>query len=202
MHASGSAVELEALREEARTCRACPLWRTATQIVFGEGKGPLMLVGEQPGDKEDLAGKPFVGPAGKVLDRALADAGIERKKTYVTNAVKHFKFVRRGKIRLHQKPDASEIAACNPWLVRERAIVKPLLIVALGATAARGVFGKTLAIGKNRGRVMPLDEHSKALITIHPSYLLRMQDEDKDREYTAFVADLKVAAKYTRDVEK
>ena len=196
MHASGSTVELKALQEEARACRACPLWRDATQIVFGEGKGRLMLVGEQPGDKEDLAGRPFVGPAGKVLDRALADAEIERGKTYVTNAVKHFKFVRRGKIRLHQKPDTAEIKACSPWLARERAIVKPHLIVALGATAARAVFGKTMAIGKNHGHVMPLDENSKGLITIHPSYLLRMEDEDKEREYAAFVADLKVAAKY------
>jgi DNA polymerase len=158
-----------------------------------------MLVGEQPGDKEDLSGKPFVGPAGSVLDRALADADIERKKTYVTNAVKHFKFVRRGKIRLHQKPDTSEIVACNPWLQRERAILKPLLIVALGATAARGVFGKTMAIGKNRGHIMTLDEHSKGLITIHPSYLLRMQDEDREREYERFVDDLKIAAKFVRD---
>ena len=187
---------LEELREEATTCRACDLWRGATQTVFGEGAvhAAMMLVGEQPGDKEDLAGKPFVGPAGQVLDRALEEAGIERKKTYVTNAVKHFKFVRRGKIRLHQKPDTAEITACNSWLIRERTLVKPKLIVALGATAARAVFGKTLAIGKNRGRAMALDD-AQALITIHPSYILRLQDDDKEREYAQFVRDLKIAAR-------
>lgn len=199
MHSSVKTVEL--LRNEATACRACPLWRNATQTVFGEGPSHarLMLVGEQPGDKEDVDGKPFVGPAGRVLDRALADAGIERKKTYVTNAVKHFKFVRRGKIRLHQKPDASEIAACNRWLADERAAIKPRLIVALGATAVRGVFGKAMPIGKNRARVLPLDDQSKGLITIHPSYLLRMQDEDKEREYGAFVADLRLAVKFLEE---
>jgi uracil-DNA glycosylase len=137
-----------------------------------------------------------------VLDRALADAGIERKKSHVTNAVKHFKFVRRGKIRLHQKPDASEIAACNRWLAQERAVIKPLLIVALGATALRGVFGKAMPIGRNRGRVMPLDDRSRWLITIHPSCLLRMQEQDKEREYEVFVADLVVAAKFLRSAQK
>ena len=201
MHASVKTVEL--LREEAKSCRACKLWRDATQTVFGEGASHalLMLVGEQPGDKEDLAGKPFVGPAGRVLDRALADAGIERKKAYITNAVKHFKFVRRGKIRLHQKPDASEIAACNAWLLQERAVIKPRLIVALGATAARGVFGKLMPIGKSRGRILALDDHSNGMITIHPSYLLRVQDDDKEREYEAFVGDLRVAAKLLQSAE-
>ncbi len=154
-----------------------------------------MLVGEQPGDKEDLEAKPFVGPAGRILDQALAEANIERKKTYVTNAVKHFKFVRRGKIRLHQKPDPSEIKACNPWLVRERAIVRPKLIVAMGTTAVRGVFGKAMPIGKNRGHLIALDDGAKGLVTIHPSYVLRLQGDDKEREYRNFVADLSLAAK-------
>ena len=137
--------EIETLREEAADCRACPLWKDATQTVFGEGpqNAQMMLVGEQPGDKEDLAGKPFVGPAGQMLDRALEEAGIDRAKVYVTNAVKHFKFVPRGKIRLHQKPNTPEIRACRPWYERERAAIKPALVVAMGATAAQSVFGKT-----------------------------------------------------------
>ena len=189
---------LEDARREAAHCRACHLYKHATQTVFGEGAvhAQLMLVGEQPGDKEDLDGRPFIGPAGKIMDRALEEAGIERKKTYVTNAVKHFKFTPRGKIRLHQKPDTAEIKACNPWLQRERAIVKPKLIIAMGATAAHSVFGKAMPIGKNRGRVMELEDGAAAMITVHPSYLLRVQDEDKAREYAAFVHDLNVAVKY------
>ena len=192
--------EWEAAREEATACRACDLWREATQTVFGEGPvdAPLMLVGEQPGDREDLAGRPFIGPAGQMLDRALAEAGIARDKAYVTGAVKHFKFVRRGKIRLHQKPDVAEIKACNPWLVRERAIVRPALIVALGATAARAVFGKPMTIGKSRGRVLDLDAGAKAMITVHPSWLLRIEEADRAREYALFVADLKLAAPFAR----
>jgi DNA polymerase len=187
-------------RREAAHCRACHLYKYATQTVFGEGAAhaEIMLVGEEPGDKEDIAGRPFVGPAGRIMDRALNDAGIERKKTYVTNAVKHFKFTRRGKIRLHQKPSIGEIAACNPWLQRERAIVQPKLIIALGATAARDVFGKTMTIGKNRGRVLELADGSKAMITVHPSYLLRVEDVDKEREYAAFVKDLKIAAEFVQ----
>jgi len=190
--------DLETVRDAAARCRACHLWKHATQTVFGEGPddAPLMLVGEQPGDKEDIAGKPFVGPAGQLLDRALAEAGIDRKKTYVTNAVKHFKFTPRGKIRLHQKPNTSEIKACNPWLMRERAIVKPRLVVALGATAAQAVFGKAMVIGKNHGRVLDLEDGGKALITVHPSYLLRVFDIDKEREYKKFVADLRLAAPF------
>jgi DNA polymerase len=192
--------EWDAAREGARNCRACDLWKPATQTVFGEGPidAPLMFVGEQPGDREDLAGKPFVGPAGGILDRGLAEAGIARDKAYVTNAVKHFKFARRGKIRLHQKPDIAEIKACNPWLARERAIIRPALMIALGATAARAVFGKTMPIGRNRGRVLDLDAGAKALITVHPSYLLRVEDADKDREFALFVADLKLAAPFAR----
>jgi uracil-DNA glycosylase len=196
--------EWEAARDEARGCRACDLWRPAKQTVFGEGpvNAPLMLVGEQPGDREDLAGKPFVGPAGSMLDRGLADAGIVRDKAYVTNAVKHFKFARRGKIRLHQKPDTAEIKACNPWLVRELAIVRPTLIIALGATAVRAVFGRAMPIRRNRGRVLDLDAGVKALVTVHPSYLLRVEDDDKAREYALFVADLKLAAPFAHKAHR
>jgi uracil-DNA glycosylase family protein len=192
-----TALNLQILREEAAACRACPLWKNATQTVFGEGPphAQIMLVGEQPGDKEDLAGKPFVGPAGQMLDRALQEAGIERKKVYVTNAVKHFKYVPRGKIRLHQKPATPEIRACRQWYERERAAIKPALVVAMGATAAQGVFGKMTPINKNRGHLIDLDEETKALVTVHPSYLLRLPDADaKAREYERFVSDLKVAA--------
>jgi uracil-DNA glycosylase family protein len=188
---------LKALRAEAANCRACPLWKDATQTVFGEGPqdAQAMLVGEQPGDKEDLAGKPFVGPAGQMLDRALAQAGIERRKVYVTNAVKHFKFVRRGKIRLHQKPNTSEIKACRRWYERELAAIKPMLVVAMGATAAQCVFGKITPINKNRGRLIDLDDGIKALVTVHPSYLLRLPDADaRAREYERFVGDLRIAA--------
>jgi DNA polymerase len=192
---------LETLRAEAADCRACPLWKNATQTVFGEGPphAPLMLVGEQPGDKEDIAGKPFVGPAGQMLDRALAEAGIHRNKAYVTNAVKHFKFVPRGKFRLHQKPTTPEIKACRPWYERELAAIKPDLVVAMGATAAQSVFGKITPINRNRGRLIELDDGTKALVTVHPSYLLRLPDEDaKAREYQRFVDDLKIAAALLR----
>ena len=154
-----------------------------------------MLVGEQPGDKEDLAGHPFVGPAGQMLDRALQEAGIDRSKVYVTNAVKHFKFVPRGKIRLHQKPNTAEIKACRPWYERELRSIRPDLVVAMGATAAQSVFGKTTPINKNRGRLIELDQGRQALVTVHPSYLLRLPDANaKAREYQLFVQDLKIAA--------
>ncbi|MDE2473231.1 MAG: UdgX family uracil-DNA binding protein, partial [Bradyrhizobium sp.] len=194
--------DLETLRAEAADCRACPLWKNATQTVFGEGPrhARLMLVGEQPGDKEDLAGKPFVGPAGQMLDRALEQAGIERKKVYVTNAVKHFKFVPRGKIRLHQKPATPEIRACRQWYERELASVKPTLVIAMGATAAQSVFGKITPINRNRGHVIELTDGIRALVTVHPSYLLRLPDADtKAREYDRFVDDLRLAAEVLND---
>jgi DNA polymerase len=194
---STSGDRIEALREEAVRCRACHLWKNATQTVFGEGPqhAQVMLVGEQPGDKEDLAGKPFVGPAGQMLDRALQEAGVNRDKVYVTNAVKHFKFVPRGKIRLHQKPNTQEIKVCRQWYERELASIKPDLVVAMGATAAQSVFGKITPINKNRGKVIDLADGTKALVTVHPSYLLRLPDADaKAREYQRFVDDLKIVA--------
>ncbi|MBN8963226.1 MAG: UdgX family uracil-DNA binding protein [Rhizobiales bacterium] len=200
-----AATDLKTLRVEAADCRACPLWENATQTVFGEGPShaPLMLVGEQPGDKEDLAGKPFVGPAGQMLDRALDEAGIDRKKVYVTNAVKHFKFVPRGKIRLHQKPNTAEIKACRPWYERERAAVKPALVVAMGATAAQSVFGKITPINKNRGHLLALDDGAQALVTVHPSYLLRLPDQEtRAREYQRFVDDLKMAGTQLRKIAR
>ena len=193
--------DIETLREEAADCRACPLYKNATQTVFGEGPqtARIMLVGEQPGDKEDLAGKPFVGPAGQMLDRALAEAGIDRSTVFVTNAVKHFKFVPRGKIRLHQKPNTPEIKACRQWYERELAAIKPDLVVAMGATAAQSVFGKITPINKNRGHPIDLDDGTRALVTVHPSYLLRLPDaEAKAREYRRFVQDLKIAADMLR----
>src|SRR5262249_50934737 len=200
-HKPLAAESLTALRAQAADCRDCPLWKDATQTVFGEGpaRARLMLVGEQPGDKEDLAGKPFVGPAGNILDRALEEAGIERGKVYVTNAVKHFKYVPRGKVRLHQKPSTSEIRACRQWYERELAAVQPDLVVAMGATAAQSVLGKITPINRNRGKPITLDHTTQALVTVHPSYLLRLPDEEaKAREYARFVADLRLAAKLLR----
>ena len=191
------APSLEDLRKEAAHCRACPLYKNATQTVFGEGpqNARLMLVGEQPGDNEDLEGRPFVGPAGRLLDRALADAGIERRKLFVTNAVKHFKFEPRGKFRLHKKPVTSEIRACHRWLEGELAAIRPEIVVAMGATAVIGVFGKAMPIGANRGHPIAIDDKTTGFITVHPSYLLRVEEADKEREYAHFVADLnKVAA--------
>jgi DNA polymerase len=193
--------DIETLRGQAAGCRACPLYKDATQTVFGEGPqtAGIMLVGEQPGDKEDLAGKPFVGPAGQMLDRALEEAGVNRSTVYVTNAVKHFKFVPRGKIRLHQKPNTLEIKACRQWYERELAAIKPDLVVAMGATAAQSVLGKVTPINKNRGRLINLDDGTRALVTVHPSYLLRLPDADaKAREYQRFVEDLKIAAALLR----
>ncbi len=189
-----SNMALAALREEAMGCTRCPLHRPATQTVFGEGPvdAPLMFVGEQPGDQEDLAGQPFIGPAGKMFDKALAEAGIDRTRAYVTNAVKHFKFEPRGKRRIHAKPDAGEIEACRWWVDQERDIVRPRLTVALGATAARSLFGKPMTIGKERGRAVLLPDGGEAWITVHPSFLLRIEDAQAAAlEYERFVADLR-----------
>jgi DNA polymerase len=193
-----SGTSLAAVRAEALHCHACPLYKDATQTVFGEGPqhADVMFVGEQPGDKEDLAGKPFVGPAGAMLDKALHEAGVDRFKTYVTNAVKHFKFIPRGKIRLHQKPNSMEIKACRQWFEREKAIIKPKLIVALGATATQCVFQRATPIGKNRGHLIDYDENTKVLVTVHPSYLLRVLDPDREAEYKKFVADLKLVTRF------
>jgi DNA polymerase len=188
-----SEVALERLREEAASCTRCHLYKCATQTVFGEGPADarLMLIGEQPGDQEDLAGRPFVGPAGQLLDRALAEAGIDRARIYVSNAVKHFKFQQRGKRRLHQKPDGPEIQACRWWLDQERLLIRPQVTVALGATAARALLRKVVTITATRGRAIPLEEGGEAWVTIHPSYLLRIVEKaDADREYQRFVEDL------------
>jgi DNA polymerase len=189
---------LTELAKAEHECKRCPLYKFATQAVPGEGptRARLMLVGEQPGDQEDRAGKPFVGPAGRILDRALADAGLDRRKLFVTNAVKHFKFEQRGKRRLHKKPNAYEIDRCHWWQDYERKIVKPELIVALGATAARSITGRPVTITKLRGTVLTLADGSRAVITIHPSALLRMEDEaTKAAEYRRFVQDLRVCSK-------
>src|SRR5262245_59802083 len=188
------ATTLAQLRREAVECRRCPLYKKATQTVFGEGGGhaAIVFVGEQPGDQEDRQGKPFVGPAGRIFDRALAEAGIARKDAYVTNAVKHFKFEPRGKKRLHKRPDRSEIEACRWWVEAEIALIRPKLIVALGGTAARALSGKALVIGKLRGAPVDLMGH-KGFVTVHPSYLLRVPDQAARRlEYRKFVADLRV----------
>jgi DNA polymerase len=187
---------LDALREQAMRCRACPLYEAATRAVFGEGPqtARLMLVGEQPGDQEDLAGRPFVGPAGQILDRALAEAGLERTQIYVTNAVKHFKFTPRGKRRIHQKPDRQEISACRSWLDHEIAIVKPKLIIALGASAARALLGRTIAVGASRGHLFSLPSSIPVAVTVHPSYILRIPDRERGaEEYARLVADLRAA---------
>jgi uracil-DNA glycosylase family protein len=185
---------LDSLRREAASCQACPLWKDATQTVFGEGPpdAEIMFVGEQPGDREDREGRPFVGPAGLLLDRALAEAGVDRRRVYVTNAVKHFKFEPRGKRRLHKRPNASEIKICRRWLFEEIQAIGPRLIVALGATAAQGLAGRAIPIHSNRGAVLDVANGLRVLVTIHPSALLRLQDEEEKRSaYASFVSDLR-----------
>ena len=189
---------LKELAKAEAACTRCPLYKDATQVVPGEGPGraSFMLVGEQPGDKEDLAGKPFVGPAGRILDQALADAGIERTETYVTNAVKHFKHEMRGKRRLHKRPNNYEIERCKIWLDTERGLVKPATVIALGVTAARSLTGKTVTISKVRKTPLTLADGTKLVVTVHPSALLRIEDAaDKHAAYRDFVADLKAARK-------
>ena len=190
---------LPKLRKAAAGCKACPLWKTGTQTVFGEGaaKAEVVFVGEQPGDVEDKAGKPFVGPAGKLFDRALEEAGIDRSLAYVTNAVKHFKWEPRGKRRIHQKPNWSEITACRPWLDAELGVVKPRVLTCLGATAAQALLGKQFRVTKQRGQPVESELAPVVIATIHPSAILRA--EDRDAELAAFVDDLRTVAKYLRD---
>ena len=183
-----------ALKDEAADCTRCDLYKYATQTVFGEGptNATIMFVGEQPGDQEDLAGRPFVGPAGRLFDSMLIEAGIDRARVYVTNAVKHFKFQQRGKRRLHSKPDSGEIKACRWWLEQEMELIRPPLTVALGATAARSLFGKVVTIAKLRGEPHRLADGSECWVTVHPSSLLRAPDEEARREgRKAFIADLR-----------
>ena len=192
---------IDGLREAAAGCTACPLYQNATQTVFGEGPqgAVVMLVGEQPGDAEDLSGHPFVGPAGKLLDHCLAEAGIDRSRTYVTNAVKHFKWVPRGTRRMHSKPGAVEIEACFPWLEAELTAVAPRIVVALGATAARALFGKAFRVTRDRDRLVPSNLAPYALATVHPSALLRAPDEEtRRREIRRFVDDLREVARLLR----
>ncbi len=187
---------LSAVAEAIQTCRRCDLWAKASQGVAGQGPAhaPMMLVGEQPGDLEDLAGRPFVGPAGGVLDRALEQAGVDRAQIYVTNAVKHFKNEPRGKRRLHKPPNRGEVTACRWWLDSERRLVRPRVIVALGGTAVLAVFGKPLPILKNRGRAFQLEDQAQGFITVHPSSLLRMPNAaDRDAAFDALARDLKAA---------
>jgi DNA polymerase len=190
---------LEKVRLAAAECKACDLWKCGTQTVFGEGAdtAELMLVGEQPGDKEDLAGRPFVGPAGHILDQALDDAGIDRSTVYVTNAVKHFKWEARGKRRLHKRPDAGEIAACRPWLDKEIELVRPKVVVCLGATAAQALLGRTFKVTKQRGQLFPQPAGHVVTATVHPSSILRAPDaEARTRELAAFTEDLRQVAKH------
>jgi uracil-DNA glycosylase family protein len=186
---------LESLRRAARGCKACPLWKVGTQTVFGEGPGDarVMLIGEQPGDREDIEGRPFVGPAGKLLDRALEDAGIDRVGVYVSNAVKHFKWVPRGKRRMHKKPADREVAACFQWLEAEIQTLRPKVIVCLGATAASAILGKDFRVTRQRGQFIPSPHAPVVYATVHPSSLLRTTDAaEREAAYKLFVADLKL----------
>ena len=186
---------LKKLREAAAGCKACPLWETGTQTVFGEGspKADVVFVGEQPGDQEDLEGRPFVGPAGKLLDQALEEAGIDREQVYVTNVVKHFKWKSQGKRRIHQKPNWKEIGACRPWLDAEVAVLKPRVLVCLGATAAQALLGRDFRVSRQRGELVESPLAEKTIATVHPSSILRA--EDRDVQFEEFVRDLrKIAA--------
>src|SRR5438874_8641608 len=189
---------LTEVREASRECTACHLYKRATQTVFGEGpkSAAIMLVGEQPGDSEDVAGKAFVGPAGQIMDQGVEEAGIDRKQVYVTNTVKHFKWEPRGKRRIHQKPNSREIAACHPWLEAELRLVKPKLLVCLGATAAQAIFGPSFRVTRERGKVLSSKFAPKVLATVHPSSLLRQPNEQsRQREYKRFVLDLRAAVR-------
>jgi uracil-DNA glycosylase family protein len=193
-----AATLLKTVAREAASCTLCPLYRNATQTVFGEGaaRAPIMLVGEQPGDQEDLAGHPFVGPAGKVLDRAMAEAGLDRKKVYLTNAVKHFKSEPRGKKRLHKRPNRYEVEVCRVWLRQEISLVRPQLILALGVTAAVALAGRPVVLSRERGKVIELADGQRGMVTTHPSSILRMPDQKaRHAAFAALVKDLKAAAK-------
>ena len=195
----GHKSKIDGLRAQARGCKDCPLWKNATQTVFGEGnpKARILLVGEQPGDKEDIEGHPFVGPAGRILDQALAEAGVDRRLTYVTNAVKHFKWEPRGKRRLHKTPAQREIEACYQWLEGEIEAIGPALVVALGATAAKVLLGPRFRITQSRGQLQRREGLPDVLPTFHPSYLLRLKDRPGgDEAYATFVADLRIAARF------
>ena len=187
---------VKALRETAAGCRACPLWRSGTQTVFGAGaaRAPVMLVGEQPGDREDRKGKPFVGPAGRMLDKALAEAGIDPRHTYQTNVVKHFKWKPKGKRRIHQTPSKLEVDACRPWLDAELERVSPNVVAVLGATAAKALLGSGFRVTKQRGELLTVDFAPAAVATFHPSSILRADDEDRAEAFADLVADLKVVA--------
>jgi uracil-DNA glycosylase family protein len=187
---------LPALREAAAGCRGCDLWKRGTQTVFGEGpeSAGVMFVGEQPGDQEDQAGKPFVGPAGRLLDKALAEAGIDRSTTYMTNAVKHFKWQARGKRRIHQKPTWAEVTACRPWLEAEVAVVRPRVLVLLGATAAQSLLGRQFRVTQNRRSLVDSDLAEAVTATIHPSAILRGEPEQRETEFAGFVDDLRFVA--------
>jgi DNA polymerase len=196
---------LKALSEAAEGCRGCELYKDATQTVFGEGRkgARLMLVGEQPGDKEDLEGEPFVGPAGRLLDKALAEAGIDRSQAYVTNAVKHFKWRPRGNRRLHQTPRVGEIEACKPWLQAEVQAVEPEAVLAMGATAARSLFGPKVKVTKDRGRPLESPLAPLTAVTIHPSAILRLREHDqRESEFASFVADLEAVGAALQDAAR
>jgi DNA polymerase len=195
-----TAALLKTVAKEAASCTRCPLYRNATQTVFGEGsaRAAIMLVGEQPGDQEDLAGHPFVGPAGKVLDRAMAEAGVDRRKVWLTNAVKHFKNEPRGKKRLHKRPNRYEVDVCRVWLRQEISLVKPQLILALGVTAAVALAGRPIVLSRERGKVIELEDGRRGMVTTHPSSILRMPDQKaRHAAFAALVKDLKAAIKQT-----
>jgi DNA polymerase len=200
--AQGMAGTLAEVREAAAGCKACDLWRCGTQTVFGEGaeSAELMLVGEQPGDREDTSGRPFVGPAGRLLNQALEEAGIDRRKAYLTNAVKHFKWEPRGKRRIHKRPDASEVAACRPWLEAEIELVRPRVVVCLGATAAQALLGRGFKVTQQRGEFFEWPVGPVLTATVHPSSILRARDDDaRQAEMAAFVDDLRLVAKRLRE---
>jgi DNA polymerase len=200
--AAGPRRPIEDIRDEAASCRRCPLWRRATQTVFGAGAADaeIVLVGEQPGDKEDIAGEPFVGPAGQLLRKALAESGLDRRRLYLTNAVKHFKWEPRGKRRLHEKPNTAEIVACQLWLELELSALAPRVIVAMGATAVRSLIGPGGRVGRDRGTTVPRGDGPPVVVTVHPSSILRVPDDTARRQaYQAFVTDLRAAARASAD---